>query len=288
MKADKNEQLPTKKNAAALWLGFEKVYAFVKRGFVIMVSYKLNFALTLAAMVTQALSFYFIGKLLGGAVSSYLAPYGGDYTNFVIWGIAFQGFIVSSLTSFSGEIRREQLMGTLELVLLSPTRLITILFCSSVWNYLFASIYALATITIAAAFLGLELVSANIMSAILMLALTVLSTMGIGMISAGVILVTKAGDPIAWVFSTLTILLSGVYYPIEVLPQGIRSLSSALPLTYGLEGMRLALMRGAELDVLIDKVAILSVFTLITWALGYLVFNLGFRKARADGSLAQY
>ena len=288
MKPDENEQLPTKRHAAALWLGVEKVYAFIKRGFVITVSYKLNFALTLATIVTQALSFYFIGKIFGAAISSHLAPYGGNYTNFVIWGIAFQGFIVSSLTSFSGEIRREQLMGTLELVLLSPTRLITILFCSSVWNYLFASVYALATIVVAAAFLGLELVSANIMTAVLMLALTVLSTMGIGMISAGVILVTKAGDPVAWVFSSLTILLSGVYYPVEVLPQGLRSVSAVLPLTYGLEGMRLALMRGAELDVLIDKVAILLVFALITWALGYLVFYLGFSKARADGSLAQY
>lgn len=288
MKTDENEQLPTKRHATALWLGVEKVYAFIKRGFVIMVSYKLNFALTLATIMTQALSFYFIGKIFGGAVSSHLAPYGGNYTNFVIWGIAFQGFIVSSLTSFSGEIRREQLMGTLELVLLSPTRLITILFCSSVWNYLFASVYAIATILVAAAFLGLELVSANIMTAVLMLALTVLSTMGIGMISAGVILVTKAGDPVAWVFSSLTILLSGVYYPVEVLPQALRSVSAALPLTYGLEGMRLALMRGAELDVLIDKAAILLVFTLITWILGYLVFYLGFSKARADGSLAQY
>lgn len=288
MKTDENEQLPTKRHAAALWLGVEKVYAFIKRGFVIMVSYKLNFVLTLATIMTQALSFYFIGKIFGGAVSSHLAPYGGNYTNFVIWGIAFQGFIVSSLTSFTGEIRREQLMGTLELVLLSPTRLITILFCSSVWNYLFASVYAIATIVVAAAFLGLELLSANIMTAVLMLALTVLSTMGIGMISAGVILVTKAGDPVAWVFSSLTILLSGVYYPVEVLPQGLRSVSAALPLTYGLEGMRLALMTGAELDVLIDKAAILLVFTLITWTLGYLVFYLGFSKARADGSLAQY
>jgi len=288
MKGDENKQLLTKGNALPLWLEIEKMYAFIKRGFVIMVSYKLNFALTLAAMVTQALSFYFIGTLFGSAVSSYLAPYGGNYTNFVIWGIAFQGFIVSSLTSFSGEIRREQLMGTLELVLLSPTRLITILFCSSVWNYLFASIYALATIVIAAAFLGLELVSANIVTAGLMLALTVLSTMGIGMISAGVILVTKVGDPIAWVFTTLTILLSGVYYPVGVLPQGLQSVSEALPLTHGLEGMRLALMSGAGLNVLIDKLAILLAFTLITWTLGYLVFYLSFRKARADGSLAQY
>lgn len=269
-------------------LSIEKVYAFVKKGFIIMTSYKLNFLLTLATMVAQALSFYFIGQLFGGAISSFLVPYGGSYTSFVLWGVAFQGFIVTSLTSFGNEIRREQLTGTLELVLLSPTRLMTVLFCSAVWSNLFAAVNAFCIIVISGAFLGLELTSVNVTATVLMLAFTVLSTMGIGMISAGIILVTKMGEPVTWVFTTLTILFSGVYYPIEVLPKIFQSVAALLPLTYGLEGMRLALMRGVSIGFLVDKVAVLLVFTFVTWPLGYLIFRLGFNKARADGSLAQY
>ena len=284
------ERPATKLNRSirSLALGVEKVLAFIKRGFFIMTSYRLNFALTFATMISQLFAFYFIGKLLGGEALPYIEPYGGNYATFVIWGIVFQSFIVTGLNGFSSEIRNEQLMGTLELVFLSPTRLITILLCSSIWNFLSSSIYSSATILVAATFFELDLMHANWLSAIIMLTLTVLSMMGIGIISAGIVLVTKVGDPVNWIFSILSILLCGVYYPTKILPPILRTISAFLPLTYGLEGMRSALMTGTPVMHLMDKVAVLFAFILITWPLGYVVFRRGFNKARAEGSLSQY
>jgi ABC-2 type transport system permease protein len=183
--------------------------------------------------------------------------------------------MATGLTGFSNEIRNEQLMGTLELVFLSPTRLITILFCSSVWNFLFSSIYAEVTIGIAATVFELSPAHVNLLAAFIMLVLTVLAMMGMGIISAGIIMVTKAGDPVNWVFGALSLLLSGVYYPVEILPSALRGVSAILPLTYGLEGMRLALMTGTPITSLIDKVGILLVFIWVAWPLGYLVFRKG-------------
>ena len=56
---------------------------------------------------------------------------------------------------------------------------------------------------------------------------------------------------------TLSVLLvSGVLYPVELLPHWLRTIGSWVPLTHALEGMRLALLKGAIEQRRLDKVII--------------------------------
>ena len=83
-------------------------------------------------------------------------------------------------------------------------------------------------------------------------------------------------------------MLGGVYYPITVLPEWLQRFSYVLPITYSLEGMRLALLRGYSWRQLSPNIYALIVFSVIMLPISVLVFRYAIRKAKMDGSLAQY
>ena len=118
---------------------FEKAFWFIKRGYLLQMSYKFDFLLRLFFMLFNILTYYFIAKMMGDAAAQYLEPYGGDYFSFVLIGMAFSGYLMISLRSFSESVRDEQMMGTLEAMQVTPTRTSSIIALSSLWSFIFAS-----------------------------------------------------------------------------------------------------------------------------------------------------
>jgi ABC-2 type transport system permease protein len=128
----------------------------------------------------------------------------------------------------------------------------------------------------------------NLPAALAVIVLTITSLSGIGLMSAGIIIITKVGDPITWAFTTLTGLLSGVLFPVEYLPGYLQAVSMVLPTTHALHALRLTLIQNAGLPDVIPQLLLLLLMTLITIPLGFVVIKLGFNQARRVGSLAQY
>ena len=117
----------------------KKALAFVKRDVTIQMSYKLSFFLQFFGIFFSVLTFYFVAELIGDAAVPYLEPYGGDYFSFVLIGIAFESYLWTGLRSFSASIRSGQMMGTLEAMLVTPTKVDTIVVSSSLWDYIFST-----------------------------------------------------------------------------------------------------------------------------------------------------
>jgi len=77
-------------------------------------------------------------------------------------------------------------------------------------------------------------------------------------------------------------------FPVAMLTPWLRWLSSLLPVTYALDGMRRALLASAAFsDILPDVVALLA-FTAVLLPLGGLAFRAAVRKAKKDGTLTHY
>lgn len=117
-----------------------KIFVFLKRDFLIHSSYRLSFFLDLVSIFASITTFFFISRLFGEGASKYLEEFGGNYFSFVFIGLAFSGYLSCALNSFSQSIYHEQFEGTLEILLLSSTKLPALLFCSSLWNFLFISL----------------------------------------------------------------------------------------------------------------------------------------------------
>jgi len=253
-----------------------------------MTSYKLNFILQLGGMFITTLLFFFLSKLFERGMSDYLQPYGGDYFAFVIIGIAITDYLTVSLNSFAGEIRNGQMMGTLEALLVTPTSVPTILFSSSLFSFALTSVRILVYLVYGVMFFGLSLHVMHLPLLFLIICLTVLSFTGLGLISAGFIIIFKQGSPLNWIMSSASGVLGGILYPVSVLPAWLQPFSYLLPITHALEAIRQVVLNGKSFNSVYHEVVILGFFCLILLPAGVVFLLYGLRKARIDGSLIHY
>ncbi len=107
----------------------------------------------------------------------------------------------------------------------------------------------------------------------------------IGLAVSGMILRWGLGaEELAWAAIFLVAPVSGVYYPIGVLPQWLQWVAWALPSAHVFEGMRGVLLQGVFDWRQFTSAAVLNVFYL---ALGAALFALSVRHARGRGALLQ-
>ena len=136
--------------------------------------------------------------------------------------------------------------------------------------------------------MGVNLGKGNYAAALVILLLTVVSFSSLGIIAASFIMVLKRGDPVTWLFNVVSGLLGGVYFPIAIMPGWMQGLSKLLPITYALEGMRLALLQGAALQKLVPEILALGAFSALLLPLSLFAFRYAVRLAKVDGSLTHY
>ncbi|MEM4372293.1 MAG: ABC transporter permease, partial [Metallosphaera sp.] len=90
-----------------------KLYAYIYlRGFRIWSSYKTQMVLNVLSWVLPVFTYYFVGTSLGGDLENFTGV--TNYTAFVVIGLAFQGYVSSTITTISQRLRNEQLYGTIE------------------------------------------------------------------------------------------------------------------------------------------------------------------------------
>ena len=265
-----------------------KPLAFLKRDLLQELTYKLSFLLQMASIFFSLAMFYFISKLVSPAASPYLAKYGGDYFPFILIGLAFYQFLGTSLGSFSSALRGGQMMGTLEVMFLTPTNPYMIIISSSLFSYIYTSIELTVYLIFGALFFGFDIFAVNWPAFLLVFALTIIAFSSLGIISASFILVFKRGDPIAFLIHSLSGLFGGVFYPIEVLPDWLKIFPKVLPITYSLEAFRACIMKGSGIAEISHELLALVIFTCVTLPPALLSFKLALAKAKRDGSLSGY
>lgn len=262
--------------------------AFLKRDASIELSYKTSFAVQLLGTFVLLLIFYYLGGLMNPEDVPALQRYGGSYLAFLLIGIALTDCVSVSLTTFAKQIREGQLSGALEVTLMSPVSLERILIYSALWPYTFSVFRFMLYLFMGAGLYRVGLAQADLPAAILIFGLTVLSFAGIGMIWASVVLIIKRGESIMTVMGYVVIILSGTLFPKEMLPGWVQQLAGAIPLTHGLDGMRLALLQGESIAQQSQTVIIMMCFAVVLIAGGLFCFATSVRIAKQTGTLSQY
>lgn len=270
----------------ATWL--RKPLAFLHKDFLSNASYKFAFIGQFFNIAVISLTFFFLAQLFDLSDSPQLERYGGDYFSFVLIGVAVGSYLDVAMRSFSRSIRDAQMLGTLEALLVTQTEIPTLILSASAYSFLVTSLRVLVFFLFGVVALGLQVEAANYPGALLVLALTIVSFSSIGIISASFIMVFKRGDPFSWFFTNASWLLGGVYFPISVLPDWLQKASHLLPITYSLEGMRLALLQGRTSWDLMPTVLPLTIFGLVMVPISLWIFQRAVIRAKADGTLTQY
>ena len=250
-------------------------------------SYRVGFLLSFGGSVFGILGLFFLSRAVGSGPLAPIDPYGGDYFAFAVIGVALSTFMGVGLTGIGSRIREGQVMGTLELMLLSPNRLGVLLFSSSLWGH-FQALLTLVTYIIAAAILGMRLEDANLPMAVVSLVFAAVSFNALGLIAASVVIVIKQGNPVSLIIGTASVLLGGVLYPPSVLPPVLQTLGQFLPLTQALELLRRSLLNGEGIATLWGPLLMLVALTALYLPIGLWLCARAIRLARTDGSLSQY
>ncbi|MSR76715.1 MAG: ABC transporter permease [Candidatus Omnitrophica bacterium] len=269
-------------------MNWNTIIAFFRRDYLERATYKSAFFLELGGILANLITFYYIQKLFITAHPAALQPYGGDYFAFVLIGLAFSGYQSTALNSFSTALRQEQMQGTLEAILLTPTRIETVMLAGSIWNFLVTTLKILAHLMLGVVFFHLDLSKMNLLSVIVTLIFTIISLSSLGLFSAGYTLVHQKGDPVNFVINAASRFFSGVYFPITMLPIGLQYVAKIIPLTHALNAMRDSLLRGYSLTQIHSDLLWLILFSLILFPSGIFYFYKSVEKAKKEGTLIFY
>ena len=269
-------------------LTLAKLQAFVKRGFLHASSYRLNFFGTYLGGVLSVVFFAILAEFYGDSTSGALAPYGGDYFTFLLIGGAFARYLSLGLRHFGRELEHELAAGTIEPLMVTATPPGLALLGPSLWILIEGIVLLIVQLAVGAAFFGADFSHANWPATLVLSALTLLALNGWGILSAAFVILFKRADPLSWLVDVTIFMLAGVYFPIQMIPIGLRVFAYLLPLSHALEGLRFALMRGHSLGELWRYVVILVGFNAVLLPLCLLAFRFSLNRVKRRGSLGHY
>jgi ABC-2 type transport system permease protein len=270
----------------------EKALAFIVRDFKIYWTYRFWVIFDIIDVVILVATYYFVAQIITPTTLVANGYATGDYFTFAMLGIAFSQYVQNSVHGLTEGIRDEQWTGTIETILSSRTGYRTYLVGASGFRFLYGTIFLVGALGLGF-FIGgkVILTPTTLFTGIIFALLLVAGHLAIGAMSAGIVVMIKRGDPIAFGFTWLTQLVSGVFYPLGLLPWYLKWVGFALPLTYSLDGLRRAFMNGETLfhsNVLQTDLLALLAFIAIMLPLSLQVFAWAYRRARRQGTLGQY
>jgi ABC-2 type transport system permease protein len=169
---------------------------------------------------------------------------------------------------------------------MAPLRRSVHLFGVGIFAVLYGVLRSAILFMVVAFFFGLHLHDANFLAAIIVLAVASFSFIGVGTMTSVLPLISpEKGAQLGFVAQGMLLVISGVYYPVSVLPQWMQWLSTISPATYALRGIRAALLDGAGLSQVWGDIWPLLIIGAIAMPLGLWVFKRGEIHAKKHGKL---
>jgi ABC-2 type transport system permease protein len=196
-----------------------------------------------------------------------------------IW--AFLGIIFEFMTE---TVAWERWEGTIEYTFMAPLSRLVHLFGQGAYAVLYGLIRATILFFAVAAFIGIHAPQANYGAALGLLALASLSFIGVGIMTSVLPLISpEKGAQLGFVCQGIMLVVSGVYYPVSVMPEWMQWISKISPATYALRGCRNSIIHGTGM-VWADVWPLLIIAVLAT-PIGLAVFRVGERHAKRHGKL---
>lgn len=265
-----------------------KIPAFLRRDFLTALSYRTAFATDLISVVMGAFLFYFVGRLVDPARLPSIGGESVSYLEFAAVGVALGPFVQVALSRVASVIRQEQVQGTLESLLTTPTASATIQVGSGVYELLYIPVRTALMVVVIAIGFGLDYRAEGILPAAFVLLFLIPFVWGLGLVSAGVTLVVRQGGRFIDLFVAVLTLGSGAFFPLELLPGWLEGAARVNPIAVTVEGMRTALISGADWSEVGESLLVLTPMGVVSLALGVLTFRYALRRERHRGTLGLY
>ncbi|MEM8487612.1 MAG: ABC transporter permease [Bacteroidota bacterium] len=214
----------------------------------------------------------------------------------LILGVMLWNFLSAMFHEISNSISWERWEGTLEYTFMAPVSRFTHLLGVSIYAVLYSLVNSTVVLLGLLLFVDINLSGAN-MSGVLVVVLTgSVAFTGLGLMAAVLpVMSPEHGAQAANIFQGVLLLISGIYYPVSVLPVWLQPLSYISPATYVLSASRTLigldeqsgemLETGGQLSEVIPELTTLAIMGVVMVPLGLWIFGKVEAWAKKTGKL---
>ncbi len=259
-------------------------YGFIERNFNLVRRYWGWEVVWLAYSIANALAITFIGagmEVISGQTldTSYLIL-------FLLAGTLIWHFLSIVFDAISEVIAWERWEGTIEYTFMAPVPRVTHMMGQTAFSLVYGLLHTAVILGVVTLFFSLDLSGANLGGSLLVLLAGSLSFIGLGIVASVMpLLFPERGAQMTHVLQATLLLVSGVYYPVSVLPAWMQTVAWFSPATYVLEGVRAGLLKGEATARLWPYIWPLLVMGVVLIPVGVFVFGQAERYAKRTGKL---
>ena len=179
--------------------------------------------------------------------------------------------VCAMMTSIS--IVREKEKGTMELLLVSPVRPLMVIIAKAV-PYLVLAFCILITILLMARYVLDVPLQGSVLWILFVSAIYILLALALGLLISNI----AQTQLVALLMSAMVLLmpvimLSGMMFPVESMPQVLQWIAAVVPPRYYIEAMRKLMIMGVGIGEVMKEVAVLSIMAAVLLAVSLKMFN---------------
>ncbi len=268
--------------------------AMVRKNLLVMLRYPLNFASSFITLSIIILVFLFATLMFtpGGVAQIATGGSGQRIGGTMMYGLILFLFVSEALWSIGYNVRAEQREGTLEALYLTPASRFLYLVSRLAVPLFWSGLNAAVVLGFVWLVLG-PLPVANLGLALYTLAFTLAGIFGFGFcFAAFTLLVKEAAQSAANLGQFAVMVVCALFFPFSALPPAVRAISRVVPLSYGVDLFRSAMLDFPpgfpELASPVAEVAIVTAWGILMPVIGYAAYRRAERHVRISGALAEF
>ena len=229
-----------------------------------------------------------IGYLADGLQASGVTGHVDPRTTqlYLLVGSVLWGYLSVVFMEVGYAIAWERWEGTIEYTFMAPVRRTTHLLGVCAASIVYGVVRTAVVVAVCAVAFHVDLSHSDLLSAAIVLLAATPPVIGLGVLVAVLpLLAPEKGEQMTTAVEGFLLLVSGVYYPVSVLPLPLRLFGIASPLTYTLSGIRDALLQSRSVISELPVAAALIGIGMVLIPLGLWLFGLAEARAKRLGTL---
>jgi ABC-2 type transport system permease protein len=205
---------------------------------------------------------------------------------YLLIGALLWGYLSLVFMEAAYAIAWERWEGTIEYTFMAPVRRMTHLMGICLFAIGYGLVRTVIVLIAAVAIFNLDFSHANLLGTLAVLAASIVPLIGLAILTSVLPLLSpQKGEQMSFAVQGFMLLVSGVYYPLSVLPLPLQLAGAVSPLTYSLAGMRRSLLDGAGVGDQLPTVAVLVGMGAVLIPVSVLVFTWAENRAKRLGLL---
>ena len=180
--------------------------------------------------------------------------------------------MMALMTGLPHAISYEKDMGTLDGMLVAPINRLSIILGKTLAQTVRGMIQGVLLLGLAVLLFGVTIYG-SLLLVFLILFLIVFSFVGLGIMITSFTNNEQSASMIMMTIMFPMMFFSGVFFPIEQMPEIMQYIAKVLPLTYGTDALRSVIVLGADIPAIANELLFLVIFGLVFLVISIPLFN---------------